>query len=70
VTRQVEKLAVPDWVLKVMVCPLRKRNFPDEKMRNEKGFLMTIGPGDSSVPRYRADASQLWFYYMAALIWI
>lgn len=65
VTRQVEKVAVPAWVLEGYSLPVEKRNFSYEKMLNEKGVFVDHWSRDNSVPDITRQESQLWFYYMA-----
>ena len=65
VTRQVEKVAVPDWVFEGYDLPVEKRDFSYEKMLNEKGVFVDHWSRDSSVPDITRQESQLWFYYMA-----
>lgn len=64
ISRQVNKVNIPPWVLTEFGLPAEERTFSYEAMLNKDGKLVNHW-GRSSVPDVTRLETQLWFYYLA-----
>jgi hypothetical protein len=65
VTRQVERLAVPDWAFTALGRPVERRNFRYKEMIYADGRMRDPWGRDASVPDVSRPETKLWFYYLA-----
>ncbi|HET6386731.1 MAG TPA: hypothetical protein VFJ58_25350 [Armatimonadota bacterium] len=66
VTRQVDQLAIPDWVFREFKLPVEARHFRYEDMLYPDGRLKDQWGRDASVPDMSRLETRLWFFYLAA----
>ena len=66
VSRQVERLAVPEWAFKALDVPVEQRNFRYEDMLYASGRGRDQWGKDASVPDVSRPETKLWLYYLAA----
>ena len=66
VSREVERIAVPDWAFQALGRPVEERNFRYEDMLYPSGRGRNQWGRTASVPDISRPETKLWFYYAAA----
>jgi hypothetical protein len=66
VSRDVEKVPVPDWVFKAFDLPVEQRNFRYDGIIYESGRGRNHWGKEASVPDISRQETKLWFYCQAA----
>ena len=65
ITKDVEKVSIPEWVFRGFGIPYIERNFSYEAMLNDEGKFVNHWRENSSVPDISKLETQLWFYFLA-----
>ena len=65
VTKEVEKISIPDWVFQAWELEVKKRNFDYDAMLYRDGKYHNRWRNGASVPNMSKMEIRLWFYYRA-----